>query len=880
LRILHLLLEFILFAVAAILVWEMRYRPIEQALAHSGVELGSLRMVPPLCLEATDIRYRGEEVARRVHFCVDPASLVHLRLRLYDAQIERLDLNALERLAKRPKTSSKKKKRSYTIPFEIADLRADAIYRYRGLNTARLKASRITLQEATIEELLIDSFAAKTEAKGRYEDLRLTLTGRLWPKERYLKTTLPPSLNPRAIRRIDYDLNITKKELRYTLAAKATKLYKDLNATLKSRGLYRFAQKRFASQNLLHAEVNKSRIQSDFNLSYAKKLAFAGDAKIESDPYPLPVEHAFYKELFVKFAGDPDDIDLQIRNSLDFAATATITRRSRVRFSTRPFALRHLAKLPPFLEPLHLQLSGLYEKGRLELAAKSELAEADIFYQKPRLALTAHPKPYRGLRLDRLDPLTLTFDETTRRAQLESPLFKADANLSRPATLTAALGPNRISARYDQKVDLAATIASIEDLIKRVQKVYPLPDPGLKGGATLTATVDPKSLAYRYALRSEGIKKGDLAVDFIQIEGSGTKERLHIDYYALYVARHGLYATKRSTITFKDGRISLEPLWIYDAVKITGSYKAGSGEFAIDAKKFRYSSIEGVAVMDMALALRIEDQNIFTEGLVSLREGKITFEPKAARTISDPDIIVVDAPQKSGGSFFKEHVALAVKIESKRPILYAIKDLEVYFVPNILLWKELQKDLEILGIVKITRGLYTPLGERYEIRPSEIYFYGRPHNPYLDLHIKTRRQSYTIYITISGSLANPIITFDSDPYLPQKDILPLLLFGSSTQSMLLKATGGDRLVGALGNIFLKNLLKSFGIHLDTLTLTTHGNRIGFEIGKRISDKITVVYKNDEVSTIIVRYRFNDRVESEVYFGPQRSGANIFYRTVR
>jgi len=711
--------------------------------------------------------------------------------------------------------------------------------------------------------------------------MRLLLTGRLWPKKGYLKTTLPPSLNPGAIRHIDYDLNITKERLRYSLATKATRLYEDLNVTLKSKGTFTYATKELRSQNRLEAAYKKSRAESDFDLSWREKLRFKGRASLQNGPYPIPIKHTFYKRADIDFAGDLQKIDLNITNDkLD--ATATIEKLKRVRLSTRPFRLADLIEPPSQLGDLHLALEATYDQKRLKAALTSELGKIDLDYAHSTLTATARLKRYKKLRLEALNPLTITADLQKKEAEAKSPLFKARADFAKGVRADIDIPPNKIHLDYDQNLTFKAKVASLQKLLGTISKVYPLSAGDIEAAFDLAGGYDPKAQKYAFSVRSRKIRAKNRAipVDFLQIDAHGKKDELIIDYYAIYLLNHGLYATKPSRLRFKEGAIILEPLWLMDKVKITGSYRHPKGDFSITARKFRYSSIEGILTLDANLALKIRDKDLFLEGRTLLYGGKITIEPKRQRSVSDPDIIVVDEPKPEQSSYFKEHVALNVKVEAKKPLLYTIPDLKVRFLPNLLVWKELQKELQLLGYIKILDGLYTPLGDRYEITKSELYFYGRPDDPYLDLRIRTKRQSYTIYITISGTLTNPIVSFDSDPYLPPKDILPMLLFGSSSSSLLLKATGGDRLIGALGNIFLKNFLESFGIKLDTLTLTTQGNRIGFEIGKRITDKITVIYKNDEVSTIIIRYQINDKIESEVIFGPQKSGINLFYRTIR
>jgi hypothetical protein len=50
----------------------------------------------------------------------------------------------------------------------------------------------------------------------------------------------------------------------------------------------------------------------------------------------------------------------------------------------------------------------------------------------------------------------------------------------------------------------------------------------------------------------------------------------------------------------------------------------------------------------------------------------------------------------------------------------------VWFKPDLLVWKEYEKDLQLLGLVKIVKGRYGMGDELFLLQPGDIDFYGHP----------------------------------------------------------------------------------------------------------------------------------------------------------
>ncbi len=870
-RALHLLLEAILVIVTILFVLEYKDRIIKRLLQKEEIA-ADIKFVDLHCIQARNIHYKKQPVAKKALACIRYTPLLQGKIELSQVVIRGLNLNSIQRLSS--SSSSSGTQNSFALPLLIQKLHIEAKYRYKGLNKATLIAKDVTPQKAKITKLYVQSFAGNIKAKGKYDGV-LTLSGEFYPNPNFVKKELP-SINPKAVKKAVFTLTANEKSLTYTLSTKATRLLYDLNATLKSKGSYRYASKRYFSQNRFNIDYNKTRISSDVNVTYQNILTYTASGTIKNESYNLPIKHSFYEQIAFFLKGDLHTLQGRL-NTPHFNAKINAKEYKSFEIETDPIYLGTLIDLPKELQKRKITLQAHYD-GALEAKLGGDLGQALVTYQKNKIEILLNPKDFATLHLSRLSPVKIKADLNAKKASLSSPIFTAKAKFANGVDAIVHIGKSKAHLLYDSNLTLDATIPSLRALAKQLSAIYPLDLEEIEAKLHIYATYNPKSEHFFYHLHSPKVSKGLKRLKYFEIKGHGVRKSLWIDYYAIAFDNHAFYATKPSKIVFDNG-ITIKKFWIEDSLLLQGSYTDEHGYFTLKSDRYHYSSIEGSVDVNVNLSAAIEKRKVNVEGKLLLLQGDLSFEPKRTKNVEDPDIIVVDAPKKEAPPFFKENVAFNVKIDAKKAIRYHISDLELFFKPDLLAWKEFGKDLELLGYVNILKGSYTPLGEEYFITKSNLYFYSKPTNPFLELHIKTKKESYTIYITVSGSLSTPILTFDSDPYLPQKDILTLLLLGSKSSNLLFKAVGGSQLAGALSSMFLKNVLSTFGIKLDTLTFSA-GSRLGFEVGKRISDKITVLYKNDQVSTIIIRYQMGDHFESEAIFGPQRSGINIFYRKVR
>jgi autotransporter translocation and assembly factor TamB len=105
----------------------------------------------------------------------------------------------------------------------------------------------------------------------------------------------------------------------------------------------------------------------------------------------------------------------------------------------------------------------------------------------------------------------------------------------------------------------------------------------------------------------------------------------------------------------------------------------------------------------------------------------------------------------------------------------------------------------ILGSFDVYEGYVEFYGNRYELKRAILDFQDpRRNNPHLDVRAETAKGNYTIAVLVSGTLDKPEVDFSADPPLGHTDIVSLLSFGVTTQTLL--SPGTRSTTGSTGTV--------------------------------------------------------------------------------
>ncbi len=183
----------------------------------------------------------------------------------------------------------------------------------------------------------------------------------------------------------------------------------------------------------------------------------------------------------------------------------------------------------------------------------------------------------------------------------------------------------------------------------------------------------------------------------------------------------------------------------------------------------------------------------------------------------------------------------------------------------------------VIGQLNVVRGHFNFLDRRFELSKGAITFFGAtPPIPLLDLTAEAKTRDITALVKVTGPSSSPEIQLQSNPPLPQEEVLSRVLFGRSLDRIspvqalklaqaLRSLSGGS---GLPGLDFLGATRRLLGLDELAIRSTDGGSETGLGFGKYLTEDVYVdLEKNLSGSggkvSVEVELTPNITVESEV-----------------
>jgi len=452
---------------------------------------------------------------------------------------------------------------------------------------------------------------------------------------------------------------------------------------------------------------------------------------------------------------------------------------------------------------------------------------------------------------------------------LESGQAKGDIDLAGTHLAVEGTVPKEIVVKLNSR--------SIQSLRKAVDSIYPVELPDLHGNITLETKINDLRSA-TVTLHSKEIMIGRDAktgtkLSNLSLRAKADSSKVILERYTLETEGIKLFATKPSAIRFKGGSIVVDPLWVNDALKSTGSYDLTHKKGTLNAQASSLKISHTLADITTALGIktRINGEKIAVEGKVHLKGGKIKYDLNQKHFAADSDIVILQKQRKKSNGFVEKNVQIHVTLDSSKPLRYKMKNIDISLMPDLIVKKRYGGTVKVNGKVTLSPGGYYLFeGKRFVLQKSSIYFKGKPTAPILNINIVYKHAGTTVHVKVSGTAAEPSLYFSSDPHMSREEILSFILFDTGSG-------GGENKAGDVTNLvagtLVKSLFANMGLKLDHLVLTG----AGFEVGKKISDRITIIYDQEEKSSVKIRVENSKNIETDISFGTNSRSADIFYK---
>ncbi len=436
-----------------------------------------------------------------------------------------------------------------------------------------------------------------------------------------------------------------------------------------------------------------------------------------------------------------------------------------------------------------------------------------------------------------------------------------------------------ISGIVKEKITIDTKINSMNSLIESVKSVYTLGDvPVVKGSANISLELNEMK-EVDIALKSpeimyEADRKTEHYMNDIDLAVNLQDKKVVLKRYALRYAGQKLFSTKPSTVSFDDMNVSIAPLWLNDGLKIEGKYDLKARKGTIDAEAEKLHIAHEIVDLDSNINIKtvLDGNKTSVNGKIILLGGNIHYDLGQKTYASDSDIIIVQDMKEKESSPFMENLSTLVQIKTQKPLIYKKGNVDIKAAVDLSVYKAEQSELMVLGSVEILKGgSYTFEGKKFVLDKSYVHFTGNPNKPLLEASATYKSLHHLITIMVTGSADTPNINFSSKPSLSKEQILSIILFDSEGGA---GTNSGEDMMKMMGGAMAKSALSNLGVQLDHLVLG-EGNSI--EVGKKLTDEITIIYVNDEVSSVKLKYEHGKRTESVISVSEESQSYDIIYK---
>ncbi len=635
-----------------------------------------------------------------------------------------------------------------------------------------------------------------------------------------------------------------------------------------------------------------------------KHIRYSGE--IHANQF-MGVDAKFLKplnNLQIKYKGDTESIKTDIESdNLKGTFISSDFKKAKLHLENKqPLVLNEFIELPAELNQTKANLVidaplSFEENATMSAYAKIDSdvvnIDANVSYKETLQVKTLSYIPEESLlhsysekvKWNNLNPIRIDVElvgntiDTVLKAGSLSANAQYDLNSTKVDGKVALGGLNaNVSGIVEDKITVDTKINSMNALINSVESVYTLGDvPVVKGSAELSValtemknvdiTLKSPEIIYQAGRKTEHyVNDIDLAVNL-------QDEKVVLNRYTFTYGGQKLFSTKPSMVSFDDTNVSIAPLWLNDELKVVGEYDLKSRKGTIDTEAEKLHIEHEIITLDSNIDIKtvLDGNKTSVNGEIILLGGNIHYDLSQKTYASDSDIIIVQDMKEKEASPFMDGLSASVQIKTQKPLIYKKGDVDIKAIVDLSVYKAEQSELMVLGSVEILKGgSYTFQGKKFILDKSYVHFTGNPNKPLLEASVQYKSLYHLITIKITGSADTPNITFTSKPSLRKEQILSIILFDSESRA---GTNSGEDMMKMMGGAMAKSALSNLGVQLDYLVL----GEGSVEVGKKLTDEITIIYVNDEVSSVKLKYEHGKRTQSVISVSEESQSYDILYK---
>jgi translocation and assembly module TamB len=407
-------------------------------------------------------------------------------------------------------------------------------------------------------------------------------------------------------------------------------------------------------------------------------------------------------------------------------------------------------------------------------------------------------------------------------------------------------------------------------------------------------------------LVSKQVEEADSKVDMV-VQAQGNPHSPKVTGHIRWTAGELVLKQAGTPYRLEAGEIRLQG----EKITIPGILlvSQGTARFSAEVTLTGNRRVRANARLDNFLALNRAGNDLIASGAVDV-DGPLTalvakghvmvnkadFRPSFFQSGQNPDIILVNQQKAKKGkksaspSIYKD-MSINVTVAAPRNMWVTDPMGKVELTAHITLTKKAGKDLAFGGEVRALHGSLDVEGKEFKVERAIVTLPGAPNKPIL-LDAKASHEvsdsDVKIIVMVNGTITNPQVHLESEPPMPQTDVLSNLAFGAPAATLtkeqyltfaaqygLLGGSGGNIIGEALGSAI--PILR--GIKVKTGMVGTHPT-VGLE--KKVTKNVSVfvtrhlnergIYENQAG----VQYKFNRHISLESEAGTSNAGADVYF----
>lgn len=188
------------------------------------------------------------------------------------------------------------------------------------------------------------------------------------------------------------------------------------------------------------------------------------------------------------------------------------------------------------------------------------------------------------------------------------------------------------------------------------------------------------------------------------------------------------------------------------------------------------------AIVNSSLALSGTVEEPKLDGSLTFLSGFYQLQDFGERGVEE--VILEDEPEQQAFSaelFDRLEMEMAVRFNRQFQIRNRqYLDMEIELEGELDILKNSNEEMQLFGTLEGARGYMRPLGRLFNLEEAVVSFYGPADDPQLQVRTSyepPQAVDVTIFYVVEGTLQDPEFRFESDPFLPPRDMISYTLFG-------------------------------------------------------------------------------------------------------